>query len=376
MRWGLNCGNFEKDAEITRLFLHLLPLKNTCKNINSPNFVKLRQMKFFLTIIIFTLICLQSGAAQVDTVQVGKGQFAISSNTYSFFGTVENSYWWNRSVYIYPKEILKGAARNGARLVGFQLFRDVSRTPNPPTPKIPGRFAANAQALAKVYMANTAIKSWEAIGTWDSVFLLTPMTKVIDEDIKKYIDTLSGWRTFPLTSAFSYDTTKNLAIAVEYRQEVGNSGHIFWAYDSTSIIPGSADTLTNWYDEYQLRYSRYFANTPEPVNAFTGRNNNRSQVKFLFRRPNAVEENILVESMRIFPNPVADLLTVHFTAKDKTTAKVFISDVNGRLFLQKNVDILRGSNAVGFPISDLSKGAYLLTIDDGVTLVAQQFIKM
>jgi Secretion system C-terminal sorting domain len=366
----------DKHVEIKRLFLHLLLLKNTCKIINSPNFVKLLKMKFFLTIIILTFMCAQSGAAQTDTVQVGKGQFAISSNTYSFFGTVENSYWWNRSVYIYPKEILKGAARNGARLVGFQLFRDVSRTPNPPTPKIPGRFAANAQATAKIYMANTAIKTWEAVGTWDSVFLVTSMTKVIDEDIKKYIDTLSGWRTFPLTTPFNYDTTKNLAIAVEYRQEVGNVGHIFWAYDSTSIIPGTADTLINRYDDYQFRFSRYFANTPEPVNAFTGKNNNRSQVKFLFRRPNAVEENVLVESMRVFPNPVADLLTVHFTAKDKTRTKMFISDVNGRLFLQKNVDILRGANAVNFPISDVPKGAYLLTIDDGVTIVSQQFIKM
>ena len=81
----------------------------------------------------FAFLCffISSVSAQTDTVTLGKNQFAISGNTYSFFQTIETNATWNRSVYIYPLESLRpqnGWKKGGQTTIkGYQLFRDLSR---------------------------------------------------------------------------------------------------------------------------------------------------------------------------------------------------------------------------------------------------------
>ncbi len=334
-------------------------------------------MKKLLTTSVLFLFIFFTHAQSIDTVQVGKNEFAISGNTYSLFQTLELSATWNRSVFIYPKQAMKGASKNGKLLRGFQMYRDISRIVT--AQKEQGYFVDSTITIAKIYVANTALEDWSTIFSWDSILLVTGATLVFNEDIKNIAGNKTGWRTFPFSTPFSYDTTKNLAIMVQYQQNNGTKGQMFWAYDSTHVKPTDADQ-TNYYSRFQLKYSQKpFSQTTEPVNNFTGSNLRHPTMRFLFAPQNvqvSVSENEGVKNLLIAPNPASDVLIFSFIAKETTTAKVFISDVSGRLFLQKNVDILRGPNAVNFPISAVPKGAYLLTIDDGVAVVSQQFIKM
>jgi hypothetical protein len=332
-------------------------------------------MNKLLCVTLLSLLFIVPLTAQTDSILVGNGQFAISFNTYSLFHSLETNTWWNRSVFIYPKEVLKGASRNGTRLVGFQMFRDVARTANPPTPKVPGRYPTVASVTARVFVGNTNLTSWETIGTWDSVFLNVPMTQVLSGDMKPFIDTLNGWRTFPFLTAFNYDTTKNLAIASEFIQNVGCSGHIFWAYDSTSARSGSSDTVNRFLD-FGARYVSPRSNgSSSLLNVFDGKNERRPQMRFLFRRPNSVVENVLAESVEVFPNPVASQINVQLTAQKDSDVRLYISNTVGQILTRQTVKILRGGNQVKIDVQNLPIGTYLLTLDDGEALLSRQFYK-
>jgi Secretion system C-terminal sorting domain len=316
-------------------------------------------------------------AQTIDTLQVGRNEFAISGNTYSPFQTLELSNTWNQSVYVYPRQAMRGAAKNGKLLKGFQLFRDISRIVT--AQKEQGYFASNTATIGRIYVANTTLDDWSTIFSWDSVLLVTRATLVFEGDIKAIAGTKTGWRTFPFSTPFSYDTTKNLALMFQYQQNNGTVGQMYWAYDSTHVKATDADQ-TNYYSRYQLKYNhKSFSQTTEPVNNFTGSNVRHPTMRFLFAPQNVqvgVAEGAVIAEVLISPNPATDVLNFDCVAREKILVKMLISDLLGRTFQQKNVDILRGSNNVKIPISDLPKGIYLLTIDDGKVVVKQKFVKM
>jgi Secretion system C-terminal sorting domain len=280
-------------------------------------------------------------------------------------------------VYVYPRQAMRGGAKNGKPLKGFQLFRDISRIVT--AQKEQGYFASTTTTIGKIYAANTALEDWSTIFSWDSVLLVTRATLVFEGDIKAIVGNTTGWKTFPFSTPFSYDTTKNLALMFQYQQNSGTVGQMYWAYDSTHVKPTDVDQ-NNYYTRFQLKYNhKLFSQTPEPVNNFTGSNVRHPTMRFLFAPQNVqvgVAESTIIEDLLVSPNPAMDVLSFNCVAKNKISVKILVSDLLGRVFRQKNVDILRGTNDLKIPISDVPKGIYLLTIDDGKAVVVRKFTKI
>ena len=342
-------------------------------------------MKKINTLLLALLLLSQIAAAQTaDTPTIGKNQFAISGNTYSFFQTIENNATWNRSVYIYPRQAVR--PKNGWRrsgwpyLTAFQLFRDLSRVSGAQTTA--GIFKDTTTANAKIYMASTTLNDFSTIFTWDSVLLLPKMTKVFDGSIKPYVDTSSGYKTFPV-GFFMPDTSKNIVIAVEYRQSSGTAGQMFWAYDTTSAFVGGLDSV-NYFSSLQFRFChKPFSQTDSFVNRFTGSNIRHPHIKFIYRYvidatdDALAEKTILPESLQISPNPVSSSgLTLDFTARRTAEGQASVSNLLGKIFFKKTLSILRGDNRTVLNVADLPQGVYFLSINDGTTLTTRQFVKL
>ena len=342
-------------------------------------FIKFFIMKtnhyFLLGILI--LFNVQIIGAQTDSLfTVGKREFAISSNTYSMFQTIENLSTWNRSVYIYPKQALKGLEMSGnsVKIKAFQLYREVSRIASAVGPS--GKFPNTAKTTAQIYMANTTLSDWSTLRTWDSVFLITKPTKVFDNDIKQYIDTTNGWKTIPFSAVFNYDTSKNLAIVVEYKQDKGSVGQIFWAYDSTHVKKGDVDT-TNYFSRLQFKFChKPFSQTELPINEFTGSNIRHPSIRFIVQKTSKTADISFIDNLAIFPNPVQNDLNVNILSKENMVVDIQIIDLAGHIFMQKRQPILRGYNRNTLKINNLLGGSYLLILSNGKEKIAKQFIKI
>lgn len=334
-----------------------------------------RNQQFFILILI--LFNIQTIEAQTDSLfTVGKREFAISSNTYSMFQTIENLGTWNRSVYIYPKQALKGLEMSGdsVKIKAFQLYREVSRIASAVGPS--GKFPNTAKTTAQIYMANTTLSDWSTLGTWDSVFLITKPTKVFDNDIKQHIDTTNGWKTIPLSTVFNYDTSKNLAIGVEYMQDKGSMGQIFWAYDSTHVKKGDVDT-TNYFSRLQFKFChKPFSQTELPINEFTGSNIRHPSIRFIVQKTSKTPDISFIDNLTIFPNPVQNDLNVTILSKENMEIDIQIIDLIGHIFMQKKQPILRGYNRNTLKINDLTTGSYLLILSNRKEQIAKQFIKI
>jgi Secretion system C-terminal sorting domain len=318
-----------------------------------------------------------SFAQRIDTVTVGRNQFAISGNTYSFFQTVEfQPLFWNRSVYIYPRQALKGMPQN-AEMTAFRMFRDVTRVSGV-TP-VQGKFPANAVVTAKIWMANTNLEEWgDTLKKWSLVQNTLTPTLVFDGDLKQYIDSTSGWKTFPLLNTpFRYDSTKNLAIMVEYYQDMATVGQIFWAYDSTMVKVGATDT-TNYFSRYQLRFChKLFSGTVAPVDSFTGSNIRHPHIKFLYKaKPNLIFEHDANDAFKIYPNPVATVLTVDLNGDFKPNVQFYMVDILGKTYFQKEIVILNEPHQEQIDVSHLPAGTYFLIANDGKMRRVRSFFKL
>jgi hypothetical protein len=317
-----------------------------------------------------------SFAQRIDTVTVGKNQFAISGNTYSFFQTVEfQPQFWNRSVYIYPRQALKGMPQN-AEITAFRMFRDVTRVSSV-TP-VQGKFPANAVVTAKIWMANTNLEEWgDTLKKWSLVQNTLTSTLVFNADLKQYIDSTSGWKTFPLLNTpFRYDSTQNLAIMVEYSQDMATVGQIFWAYDSTTAKMGATDT-TNYFNKLQLRFChKLFSGTVAPVDSFTGSNIRHPHIKFLYKaKPNLIFEQTNDSKIKLYPNPASDVLMVELDdLKQNTVLKIV--DMMGKVHYIKNDFDANQRQLIQIAVHDLPKGAYFLIVVDEQTHQVRPFFKL
>lgn len=334
----------------------------------------------FAALILFNFFA-QNLAAQMDTTAVGKGQFAISGNTYSFFQSIETAPYWNRSVFIYPRQVLRGM-QNAPFIHKFMLYRDTARTVCStvnPCPRTHGVMPSDVTATfdATIWFANTSLEDWATVTTWDSAFLMTNPQRVFRGSIKPYVGTLSGWRTFPLDSVFRYDTTKNLAIIVEYAQNSAVNGNMFWAYDSTSVKVGDTDT-TNYFTSLQFRMCHRAVSGLTPTNSFTSRNIRHPQIKFLSRPTTVWTEDIeTIENVMLYPNPANDLLYINFDALNTGTAEVSINDIAGRILKKefRDIDTQGTDNQIDISVSDLPQGFYILTIELAGGRIQKTFVK-
>jgi hypothetical protein len=315
--------------------------------------------------------------AQIDTLKIGKLQFAISGNTYSFFQTV-GAATWNRSVYIYPKQTvyknLPVQRAATARLQAFQLFRDVTRV-STVTP-IPGRLSGNCRG--RVWLANTDSIDFTNVVAWSQVTRIFRPSLVFDGDIKAIADSTSGWKTFPITPQFPLDTSKNLLVVVEYVQDAPTIDQVFWAYDSTTVMPNDVDTI-NYFSRLQFRFCHQpFSRSPTPVDTFTGSNIRHPSLRLIVNSTTKVEEKEnLIKDLQIFPNPTQQSdLQIAFSIEKTTILEGQVTDVLGRLIWSEKRELLRGSqNFVLHLPHNLAKGFYFLTLKTGKIHLTKTFLK-
>lgn len=86
----------------------------------------------------------------------------------------------------------------------------------------------------------------------------------------------------------------------------------------------------------------------------------------------AKERPITEMKVKVFPNPATSVVNV-LGLKNTSKANISIMDIYGNIVLSHQWEIRR--NAVNIPISTLTSGAYIITIQSKVQLVRTKFYK-
>ena len=77
----------------------------------------------------------------------------------------------------------------------------------------------------------------------------------------------------------------------------------------------------------------------------------------------------------MFPNPASDILNVNFEAVNASYT-VQITDIQGRVIMNQEFSGLQGTQNIALPVSDLSKGSYMVNVTSlGVTRSQHVVIK-
>lgn len=86
-------------------------------------------------------------------------------------------------------------------------------------------------------------------------------------------------------------------------------------------------------------------------------------------------EELLTSSINVFPNPASDVVNVTFDA-DNADYTIAIVDLQGRVMSSQELTSLNGAQSIAFPVSNLAKGSYIVTIStNGVTTSKNVVIK-
>jgi hypothetical protein len=86
--------------------------------------------------------------------------------------------------------------------------------------------------------------------------------------------------------------------------------------------------------------------------------------------------NSNVSVNQVFPNPVEQTLTWVLSAKESQSGQIHILDVSGRVVLQEERNIDKGTQNLNFDVSDLPNGTYTISLSCGKENHVQKFIKI
>lgn len=79
----------------------------------------------------------------------------------------------------------------------------------------------------------------------------------------------------------------------------------------------------------------------------------------------SLNENKLISSAALFPNPASANTNLQLNAHTNTQAKIQVLDATGKLVYEQNVQLITGENTLNIPLNDLSAGIYNLSISIG-----------
>ena len=90
--------------------------------------------------------------------------------------------------------------------------------------------------------------------------------------------------------------------------------------------------------------------------------------------PNGIDENIEHESLRIFPNPAHDGVTINFLVEDASAVNISVIDVNGRVIKEpvQQENRQAGMHHVYVNTADLEPGVYIIVYRSGSTSTTQR----
>lgn len=83
------------------------------------------------------------------------------------------------------------------------------------------------------------------------------------------------------------------------------------------------------------------------------------------------ENKIIVDGVKLFPNPMLDITTVEFNSTQNTTAKIEIVNIIGSVVLSDDVLVLKGNNEVKLNTSALETGIYVINIISEKGIIAR-----
>ena len=90
----------------------------------------------------------------------------------------------------------------------------------------------------------------------------------------------------------------------------------------------------------------------------------------------AVTELPTLTGLNAWPNPAQDVLNIGLDSRIAGNLRISINDLSGRLVAEGTRNITDGRNNLTIPVSALSAGSYLITIQNGSTLMSQRFVKV
>jgi hypothetical protein len=194
-------------------------------------------------------------------ITVGPGNI-VNTNIAGPFATI-NAQHFSSYAYIYPAVALPGILHNDTiEAIDFQR--------NGPNGAIPD------SSNVKIWLVNTTLNDF---GTGNINFMAERLNinaqLVFDGSPIPVVDSLGGFKKFPLDTKFQYDTTKgnNLMMFVEYEQDSLPNIQMFWNADNnfgvngyannqvkfardTFLMPTNSTSSTSWHPQIRLDIPR------------------------------------------------------------------------------------------------------------------------
>ena len=80
-------------------------------------------------------------------------------------------------------------------------------------------------------------------------------------------------------------------------------------------------------------------------------------------------------TLKMFPNPAKDFVTFRATTTEKQAFDIQVTDISGRVIMQRNYPIESGNVEEQINISTLPSGVYFFTFDNGIHKTVERFIR-
>ena len=88
-----------------------------------------------------------------------------------------------------------------------------------------------------------------------------------------------------------------------------------------------------------------------------------------------LEDNLNGASIKVFPNPVEDLVNIQMDLKENIDLDIYVINLLGNVIICKNKKLDQGINTLTINIKDLPSGIYFLNFSDGKEIISQRIIK-
>jgi hypothetical protein len=218
---------------------------------------KLSWMFNICVVFIFGLLIQSDVKAQ--SITIGPSTTTTASVTWGPMnaGTTVNRY--NRTAYIYPASLFADIT-DGDRILALAFKKAVTTAPA-------------GTSNFKIYVKNTTLSAWPTTVTWATE--IANATLVFDGSPNTILGNTSGFKTFPFTNGYTFNTTNgnNLAVIVEYIQTAASTA-VTWIYDTQTNVP-----------EYATGSTRYIASTSTstPGTSLSSTSANHPQMRIDFK---------------------------------------------------------------------------------------------
>ena len=199
--------------------------------------------------------------------------------------------------------------------------------------------------------SNQALKKkWAEMGI--KVYFAKPITTMkgyLEENVKDLAECL-----IPLKKQLDNYIMINEMVAIEipYKNSPDNDGIILWYFPSEELLDMLPESISsNLQKEFELLRDKVtICGAPiEKETAYLD----------IWRSCSGA-----IENLRIFPNPVADVLNIKFELNENRDLSFDIYNTNGEMItnLDKVNNVSEGSRTFAFDMSSLQKGIYLLVV--------------